>query len=157
MLPASYREHDSLASRIPVALEHMKIIHVVNELQPAGQKVCLAIGFFDGVHLGHRQVIQPILPNTGASDASAPCKPLVEDCQIKQKNSSLPILKDNLGNSLAQDRGHIYPTVATFNPHTLYVTHGQANCKKLFNSLGFSKSKAGARHFPDFTSEFLAI
>lgn len=90
---------------------------VTSSFATALTPTAVALGNFDGVHLGHRQVIQPILPNTGASDASAPCKPLVEDCQIKQKNSSLPILKDNLGNSLAQDRGHIYPTVATFNPH----------------------------------------
>ena len=36
----------------------MKIIHAANELKPAGRKVCLAIGFFDGVHLGHQQIIR---------------------------------------------------------------------------------------------------
>jgi riboflavin kinase / FMN adenylyltransferase len=36
----------------------MRTIHTASELKPEGRKVCLAIGFFDGVHLGHQQIIQ---------------------------------------------------------------------------------------------------
>jgi riboflavin kinase/FMN adenylyltransferase len=36
----------------------MKIIHAANELESKGRKVCLAIGFFDGVHLGHQHIIR---------------------------------------------------------------------------------------------------
>lgn len=36
----------------------MKIIHSAQELEAGGRKVCLAIGFFDGVHLGHQQIIR---------------------------------------------------------------------------------------------------
>ncbi len=36
----------------------MRIIHAASELAPQGRKVCLAIGFFDGVHLGHQQIIR---------------------------------------------------------------------------------------------------
>jgi riboflavin kinase / FMN adenylyltransferase len=36
----------------------MKIIHAATELAGGGRKVCLAIGFFDGVHLGHQQIIR---------------------------------------------------------------------------------------------------
>jgi riboflavin kinase/FMN adenylyltransferase len=36
----------------------MKLIHAANELKPGEQKVCLAIGVFDGVHLGHQQIIR---------------------------------------------------------------------------------------------------
>src|SRR3954469_5131914 len=34
----------------------MKVIHTAQEL--GSRKVCLAIGVFDGVHLGHQQVIR---------------------------------------------------------------------------------------------------
>lgn len=36
----------------------MKIIHDPAELGATSQRVCLAIGVFDGVHLGHQQVIR---------------------------------------------------------------------------------------------------
>ena len=36
----------------------MKIIDSPGELHPAGRKVNLALGFFDGVHLGHQQIIR---------------------------------------------------------------------------------------------------
>jgi riboflavin kinase/FMN adenylyltransferase len=35
----------------------MKIIHAATELKPGKRRVCLALGFFDGVHLGHQAVI----------------------------------------------------------------------------------------------------
>ncbi len=36
----------------------MKLIHSASELKPDNRKVCLGIGFFDGVHLGHQQIIR---------------------------------------------------------------------------------------------------
>lgn len=36
----------------------MKVIHVPEELDCGARKVCLAIGFFDGVHLGHQQILR---------------------------------------------------------------------------------------------------
>lgn len=36
----------------------MNVIYKAADLNPAGRKVCLAIGFFDGVHLGHQQIIR---------------------------------------------------------------------------------------------------
>jgi len=36
----------------------MNIIHAAAELPPGPRKVCVAIGMFDGVHLGHQQVIR---------------------------------------------------------------------------------------------------
>ena len=36
----------------------MKIVHAGQEVQTDGKKVCLAIGFFDGVHLGQVKRVQ---------------------------------------------------------------------------------------------------
>ncbi len=49
----------------------MNIIHAAKELKPAGRKVCLAIGFFDGVHLGHQQIIRQTLADARQHDALA--------------------------------------------------------------------------------------
>lgn len=47
----------------------MKIIHAANELKANGKKVCLAIGFFDGVHLGHQQIIRQTISDARQHDA----------------------------------------------------------------------------------------
>jgi riboflavin kinase / FMN adenylyltransferase len=49
----------------------MNIIHAAKALKPAGHKVCLAIGFFDGVHLGHQQIIRQTLADARQPDALA--------------------------------------------------------------------------------------
>ena len=36
----------------------MNLIHHASDLNPGSRKVCVAIGVFDGVHLGHQQVIR---------------------------------------------------------------------------------------------------
>ncbi len=36
----------------------MNIFHSAGEIPSNGRKVCLAIGFFDGVHLGHQQILR---------------------------------------------------------------------------------------------------
>ena len=49
----------------------MKVIHSASELEPAGRKVCLAIGVFDGLHLGHRQIIRQTVTDARQHDALA--------------------------------------------------------------------------------------
>jgi riboflavin kinase / FMN adenylyltransferase len=49
----------------------MKIIQAANELKTEGKKVCLAIGFFDGVHLGHQQIIRQTISDAHQHDAIA--------------------------------------------------------------------------------------
>jgi len=49
----------------------VKIIHAANELKPGNRKVCLAIGFFDGVHLGHQQIIRQTITDARQHDAIA--------------------------------------------------------------------------------------
>ena len=49
----------------------MKIIRAANELGNADRKVCLAIGVFDGVHLGHHQIIRQTVADARQHDALA--------------------------------------------------------------------------------------
>ncbi len=49
----------------------MDVIHAANELKPGSKKVCLAIGFFDGVHLGHQQIIRQTVADARQHDALA--------------------------------------------------------------------------------------
>jgi riboflavin kinase/FMN adenylyltransferase len=49
----------------------MQIIHAANELKPGSRKTCLAIGVFDGVHLGHQQIIRQTVADARQHDAIA--------------------------------------------------------------------------------------
>ena len=49
----------------------MKIIRAANKLGNGSRKVCLAIGVFDGVHLGHQQIIRQTVTDARQHDASA--------------------------------------------------------------------------------------
>src|SRR5438445_1643240 len=49
----------------------MNIIHAAKELETNGRKVCVAIGFFDGVHLGHQQIIRQTISDARQHEAIA--------------------------------------------------------------------------------------
>ncbi len=49
----------------------MLLAHRAEELRAAGRKFSLAIGFFDGVHLGHRQIIRQMTGDARQRDALA--------------------------------------------------------------------------------------
>jgi riboflavin kinase/FMN adenylyltransferase len=49
----------------------MKIIRAASELKPGNRKVCLAIGVFDGVHLGHQQIIRQTIADAHQHNAIA--------------------------------------------------------------------------------------
>jgi riboflavin kinase/FMN adenylyltransferase len=49
----------------------MQIIDAANELKAGNRKVCVAIGMFDGVHLGHQQVIRQTLTDAEQHEALA--------------------------------------------------------------------------------------
>jgi riboflavin kinase / FMN adenylyltransferase len=49
----------------------MNLIHHASELKPGNRKVCLAIGFFDGVHLGHQQIIRQTIADARQHEAIA--------------------------------------------------------------------------------------
>lgn len=47
----------------------MKVTPIARELAQPGRKVCLAIGVFDGIHLGHRQIIRQTVTDARQHDA----------------------------------------------------------------------------------------
>jgi riboflavin kinase/FMN adenylyltransferase len=49
----------------------MKIIRAANELGNGNRKVCLAIGVFDGVHLGHQQILRQTIADARQHGAIA--------------------------------------------------------------------------------------
>jgi riboflavin kinase/FMN adenylyltransferase len=49
----------------------MKVLSHPNELAERGRRVCLAIGMFDGVHLGHQEVIRRMVADAGQQHALA--------------------------------------------------------------------------------------
>lgn len=48
----------------------MRVINTAAQFEPEGAKVCLAIGFFDGVHLGHQQIIRQTLSDARQHEAA---------------------------------------------------------------------------------------
>jgi riboflavin kinase / FMN adenylyltransferase len=49
----------------------MNLIHAAGELQAGERKVCAAIGVFDGVHLGHQQVIRQTMADAEQQEGLA--------------------------------------------------------------------------------------
>jgi riboflavin kinase / FMN adenylyltransferase len=49
----------------------MKLIHAATELEPRGRKICLALGFFDGVHLGHQHILRQTIADARRHEAVA--------------------------------------------------------------------------------------
>ena len=47
----------------------MNVIRAANELKPGSRKVCVAIGVFDGVHLGHQQVVRQTISDSQQHEA----------------------------------------------------------------------------------------
>jgi riboflavin kinase/FMN adenylyltransferase len=52
-------------------LSLVQLIHSASELTAGNRKVCLAIGFFDGVHLGHQQIIRQTIADARKHGALA--------------------------------------------------------------------------------------
>lgn len=77
---------------------------LTSSLKTALTPTAVALGNFDGVHLGHQQVIEPILPS-GVIQTQLVALP--------HAFQQLEVSRDNDG----ADREKPYPTVVSFNPH----------------------------------------
>lgn len=53
------------------AFARMKTVRTANDLAPGNRKACLAIGVFDGVHLGHQQIIRQTVSDARQHDCDA--------------------------------------------------------------------------------------
>lgn len=78
---------------------------VASSTELALRPTAVALGKFDGVHLGHHRVIQPILPPVN--------------------NEAKPEDGDNLPQHSPQPQERTYSTVVTFDPHPLEFFTGQ--------------------------------
>ena len=58
-----WRSHEAMGLR-----QKMNVIHATAELEAGPRPVCLAIGLFDGVHLGHQQVIRQAVGDAAQHD-----------------------------------------------------------------------------------------
>ena len=47
----------------------MKLLHQPGDLTNGDRKACLAIGMFDGVHLGHQQVLRQAIEDSHQHEA----------------------------------------------------------------------------------------
>jgi riboflavin kinase/FMN adenylyltransferase len=99
-------------------------VWITSSLTTALTPTAVALGNFDGIHRGHRQVIQPILKESGTSQAIA-VRPLTIDWQNQFESFSFPDIEENFDSKASVATGHSYATVVTFNPHPHQFFSGQ--------------------------------
>jgi riboflavin kinase/FMN adenylyltransferase len=126
----------------------MRVIHAANELKPAGRKVCLAIGFFDGVHLGHQHIIRQTLTDARRHEAIALIitfdrhpNAVVAPHRLPPLIYSLP-QKLRVIESLGADRLLLIPFDKTFSEQT-----GEAFIRGLARDLGHVQSLCVGANF----------
>ncbi|MBH8564011.1 bifunctional riboflavin kinase/FAD synthetase [Nostoc sp. CENA67] len=93
-------------------------VWVASSTQLALTPTAVALGKFDGVHLGHHRVIQPVLHaggqlSQGGAQGFAPVQQLNENQQLTTEQGRLT------------NQEHTYSTVVTFHPHPQEFFTGQ--------------------------------
>ena len=115
----------------------MRIVHIAKDLKPRGRRVCLAIGFFDGVHLGHQQIIRQTIADARQHNALA----VVLTFDRHPNTVVAPARVPPLIHSLPQKQR----TIASLGTDALLVLHfdrrlsrrtGEAFVRKLAKDLG---------------------
>ncbi|MBD2385969.1 bifunctional riboflavin kinase/FAD synthetase [Cylindrospermum sp. FACHB-282] len=94
-------------------------VWVASSTELALTPTAVALGKFDGVHLGHQRVIQPVLQQARGKEKWGNGENL--ECSPRQPTSPPP----QQDNSLALATEHIYSTVVTFHPHPQEFFTGQ--------------------------------
>ncbi len=105
---------------------------ITSSLPTANTPTDIALGNFDGVHLGHQAVIRPILPASAA--ATSPEYPPLEEkdtALLKGYSDRCPLLLDPCDFQSAQAPAHSWghnpiPTAVTFYPHPREFFSGEA-------------------------------
>lgn len=87
---------------------------ITSSLTTIQSPTLVALGNFDGLHRGHRQVIQPILTGPLPPDSSE-WSPTERQCQCDYSDRA----------SERDDVPHLYSTVVTFHPHPQAFFSGQ--------------------------------
>ncbi|NEO34144.1 MAG: bifunctional riboflavin kinase/FAD synthetase [Symploca sp. SIO3C6] len=105
-------------------------MRVISSLDTALTPTAVALGNFDGIHLGHQKVIAPILRESIAAKAIAIESQPVVDRQNVIPSSSLSIPKEKIESPVDGKISYPYITVATFDPHPREFFSGVA-CKLL--------------------------
>jgi riboflavin kinase/FMN adenylyltransferase len=126
----------------------MNIIHAANELAAGKRKVCLAIGFFDGVHLGHQQIIRQTITDARQHEGIA----LVVTFDCHPNTVVAPTRVPSLIYSLPQK----IRAIESFGAQTLLLIHfdrsfseqpGEEFIRKLVRDLGGIQSLCVGANF----------
>jgi riboflavin kinase/FMN adenylyltransferase len=115
----------------------MKLVRSAAELGPSGRKACVAIGFFDGVHLGHQQIIHQAESDAQQNDATS--------VVITFDPHPASVVSPSASPPLIQTRAHRLRTIGDLNPgavllmefnEELRVQTGEAFVRRLYHELG---------------------
>jgi riboflavin kinase/FMN adenylyltransferase len=126
----------------------MNIIHAAKDLNAGRRKVCLAIGFFDGVHLGHQQIIRQTIADARQYEGIA----LVITFDRHPNSVVAPSRVPQLIYSLPQK----LRAIESFGAHTLLLIHfdkafseqpGEGFIRGLANDLGGIQSLCVGSNF----------
>jgi riboflavin kinase/FMN adenylyltransferase len=126
----------------------MNIIRAAKDLEAGKRKVCLAIGFFDGVHLGHQQIIRQTIADARQHGAIA----LVITFDCHPNSVVAPARVPPLIYSLPQK----LRAVESLGAHTLLLIHfdkafseqpGEAFIRALVQELGGVQSLCVGANF----------
>jgi riboflavin kinase/FMN adenylyltransferase len=126
----------------------MNIIHAAKDLNAGKRKVCLAIGFFDGVHLGHQQIIRQTIADARQQEGVA----LVITFDCHPNNVVAPARVPPLIYSLPQK----LRAIESLGAHTLLLIHfdrvfseqpGEEFIRRLASDLGGIQSLCVGSNF----------